>query len=108
MPGTLRYVLHVELTFAGEVIEWRGPAPYLFVRVPEAESDVIHDIAAIATYGWGCIPVRARIGKTDYKTSLFPKEGGYMVPVKVAVRTAERLQLGDEVTVQLRIDMSKA
>ncbi len=47
------------------------------------------------SYGWGCIPVTAHIGDTTWKTSLFPKEDRYLVPVKVAVRKAERLELGD-------------
>jgi hypothetical protein len=53
------------------------------------------------SYGWGCIPVAARIGATRWKTSLFPKDGGYIVPIKAAVRRAERLELGDVVEVSL-------
>lgn len=98
----------IEVSFSGEIIEWRGPAPFHFVVVPEAEADVIHDVASIATYGWGCIPVIAQIGDTEYTTSLFPKDGGYRVPIKNVVRKAEHLRLGDTVELQLRIDMSKA
>ena len=58
----------------------------------------------MVTYGWGCIPVNVRIGRTDFTTSLFPKDDLYLVPVKVAVRRAEGLELGDEVTVRLRLD----
>lgn len=98
----------IELSFAGEIIEWRGPAPFHFVRVPEDEAGLISDVKAALTYGWGCIPVTARIGRTDYTTSLFPKDGGYLVPVKDVVRKAEQLALGDGVTVRLTLDMSKA
>ena len=70
----------VDLTFDGTVIEWRGPAPYYFVPVPEPESEDIREVAAMATYGWGVIPVTVRIGDTDFETSLFPKEGGYLLP----------------------------
>ncbi|MGW4660449.1 DUF1905 domain-containing protein [Streptomyces sp. NPDC004279] len=52
----------MELVFAGPVIEWRGPSPYYFVTVPAAESADIREVAAMATYGWGVIPVEARIG----------------------------------------------
>ncbi len=41
------------------------------------------------------IPVRARIGATEWNTSLFPKDGLYVVPVKDAVRRAEGLDEGD-------------
>ena len=57
------------------------------------------------TYGWGMIPVRARIGKTTWKTSLFPKDGRYIVPLKTSVRKAERIEEGDTVTVQLEIEI---
>ena len=90
----------MELEFAGEIIHWRGPSPFHFVPVPEDESELIRDVAKLVTYGWGVIPVRARIGVTAYTTSLFPKQGGYLVPVKDAVRRAESLAVGDEVVVR--------
>jgi hypothetical protein len=49
------------------------------------------------------IPVRARIGATEWRTSLFPKDGLYVVPVKGAVRHAEGLEEGDTVTVRLTV-----
>jgi hypothetical protein len=95
----------MDLEFSGPIHEWRGPAPYHFVAVPEDEVEQISDTAAFVTYGWGMIPVRGRIGDTDFTTSLWPKDGGYVVPVKDAVRRAEGLQLGDLVTVRLTIDV---
>lgn len=93
----------MELEFSGEVVHWRGPAPHHFVAVPEPEAQRIREVARMATYGWGCIPVEGRLGGTDFTTSLFPKDGGYLVPLKVAVRRRERVELGD--TVRLRIDI---
>lgn len=97
----------MELEFEGQVIHWRGPSPFHFVPVPEDESEIIREISSMVTYGWGVIPVGARIGATRYTTSLFPRNGGYMVPVKDAVRRAEQLSIGDTVTVALVIDLSK-
>jgi hypothetical protein len=85
--------------------EWRGPAPYHFVAVPEDEAEQIQEAAAFVTYGWGMIPVRGRIGATDFTTSLWPKDGGYVVPLKDKVRKAEGLDVGDNVTVLLTIDV---
>lgn len=93
------------LDFSGEIIEWRGPAPYLFVEVPEEQSAAIEHVSSMVTYGWGCIPVRARIGRTDFSTSLFPRRGSYLVPVKVAVQRAEGVGLGDDVDVRLDLDV---
>jgi hypothetical protein len=93
----------MDLQFSGEIIHWRGPAPFHFVAVPEEPSAAIEAVASIVTYGWGAIPVTARIGRTDFTTSLFPRGERYLVPVKVAVRRAEQLALGDTVTVRLHL-----
>jgi hypothetical protein len=95
----------MELSFSAPMYEWRGPAPYHFVAVPEDEAEQIRETAAFVTYGWGMIPVRGRIGQTSFTTSLWPKDGGYVVPIKDAVRTPEHLALGDLVRVHLTIDI---
>ena len=93
----------MDLEFRGAIIYWRGPSPFHFVTVPDAERDEIEDVAARVTYGWGMVPVTARIGKTTWTTSLWPKDGTYVVPVKAAVQRAEGLELGDVVAVSLTI-----
>ncbi|WP_328752052.1 DUF1905 domain-containing protein [Streptomyces sp. NBC_00285] len=93
----------MQLSFTGRVIEWRGPAPYFFVPVPQQESADIGEVARMATYGWGVIPVEARIGGAAFTTSLFPKDGGYLLPLKQAVRTPQGLAAGDTVSVQLTV-----
>ncbi|MFC5804158.1 DUF1905 domain-containing protein [Streptomyces formicae] len=93
----------MDLVFTGRVIEWRGPSPYHFVRVPDEESADIREVAAMATYGWGAIPVRARVGEVVFHTSLFPKDGGYLLPLKDAVRRPQGLSTGNDVTVAMTI-----
>lgn len=90
-------------SFTGEVWEWRGPAPYFFITVPEERSRRLRSIARAVTYGWGMIPVRVRIGRTEWRTSLFPKDGGYVLPLKDAVRDAEGLRKGDAPAVRLTV-----
>lgn len=94
----------MELEFSGEIIHWRGPAPFYFVVTPEEVSAAIEAVSSLVTYGWGAIPVEARIGDTDFTTALFPKDEHYYVPIKVAVRRAEGVDLGDQVDVRLRLD----
>lgn len=93
--------MHIE--FTGEILFWKGPAPWFFVPVPEQQSRDIQAIASLVTYGWGVIPVHVRIGKTEFTTSLFPKDGRYLVPIKASVRKAEKLEKGDQVSVRLEI-----
>jgi hypothetical protein len=91
------------IAFAAGIVEWRGPAPYLFVPVPAQHVGEIAWAARQASYGWGCVPVEARIGATDFTSSLFPRDGTYLLPVKVAVQRAERVGLGDRVAVEMRV-----
>lgn len=91
------------IEFEGEIFFWHGPAPYLFVAVPEEPSRSIKAISASVSYGWGVIPVQAQIGQTAWKTSLFPKDGRYLVPIRLSVQAAEDLQIGDQVTIHLKV-----
>jgi hypothetical protein len=92
------------LDFGGEIVHWRGPAPFHFVMMPKPEAAELRSSAAQLSYGWGCILARGRIGGTDFTTALIPKDGTYAVPIKVAVRRAEGLELGDTVRIRLDLD----
>ena len=94
----------MDLECTGELWHWRGPSPYYFVTVPEPASRHLYEVSTVVTYGWGMIPVTVQIGKTRWKTSLWPKDGSYVVPLKTAIRAAEGLALGDIVRVRLTID----
>ena len=96
----------MDLEFSGEILSWRGPAPYYFVSVPDDKCVDLHAISKHVSYGWGVIPVEARIGQTVFETSLFPKDGGYLVPLKDVVRQAEGLDEGETVTMRLNIGSS--
>ncbi|WKZ37937.1 MAG: DUF1905 domain-containing protein [Anaerolineales bacterium] len=91
------------IKFEGKIFHWRGPAPYLFVAVPAEQSQEIKAVSGLVTYGWGVIPVHVRVGKTEWKTSLFPKDGSYLVPIRMSAQKAENLKEGDNVTIQLEI-----
>lgn len=93
------------LEFDGEIFIWRGPSPFYFVAVPEEPSGAIKAVSSLVTYGWGVIPVRVRIGETEWKTSLFPKDGRYLVPIKDLVRKAEDLYEGDTVHIRLELGL---
>jgi Domain of unknown function (DUF1905) len=94
----------VDEVFQGEVWWWRGPAPFHFVTVPEEICHHISQLAHHVTYGWGMIPCRIVIGETDWTTSLWHKDSGYIVPLKTAVRRAEGIEVGDEVNLRLLIE----
>jgi hypothetical protein len=93
----------LNLKFSGVIWYWRGPSPFHFVSIPEAESAKIKAISGGASYGWGAIPVVAKIGKSEFTTSIFPKDGLYIVPLKNAVRIPEGLELDQKITIELQI-----
>ena len=92
-----------ELSFSGEMWYWRGPSPFHFVTVPEPQRTDIADISREVTYGWGMIPVRVRTGNTEWETSLWPKDGGYIVPIKDVVRRAEEVDDGDVLDLRMSV-----
>ena len=95
----------MEIRFSGPVWEWRGPAPHHFVTVPEAEAGMLEAVSEMVTYGWGMIPVAVPMGDAEWTTSLWPKDGGYIVPLKAAARKAESVEVGDVVELRLTVDV---
>ena len=91
------------IVFEAAIIEWRGPAPFLFARVPDEDVGAIRYAAMTESYGWGVVPVVARVGNSEFATSLFPRDGSYLLPIKVAIQKAERVGLGDKVMVRMRV-----
>ena len=98
-----RQVSWLSFEFSGAIWYWKGPAPYHFLTVPEAQSSELKAIVHLVTYGWGMIPVHARIGSTSFTTSLFHKDGLYVLPIKDSVRKAEGVGEGDHVAARIEV-----
>ena len=94
----------MKIKFQGVMIEWRGPSPFYFVPVPEGPSKKINAMAAQLSYGWGVIPVLGNIGKTEFSTALIPKHDLYYLPIKNAVRLAEKLEVGCKLFVSISLE----
>jgi len=93
----------VQLSFRGPIWFWKGPAPWYFVSVPDDQAAALASVAGVVSYGWGMIPVSARIGGTQWSTAMFPKDGTYLLPIRASVRASEGLVEGDAVDVHLLI-----
>ena len=93
----------MKFSFKAEIWEWRGPAPFYFLSVPEEQADEIREAARVVSYGWGMIPIKAEIGGIAFTTSMFAKNGTYVVPVKNVVRVPLKLQVGDSVEVRFEL-----
>jgi hypothetical protein len=92
----------MDFEFQGPVIEWRGPAPFYFVRVPEEETEDIKFAARGLEY-WGQVPVTVHISGIEFGTALFPKDGRYLIPLKNAVRRPAGIEVGQVLAVGLSV-----
>ncbi len=97
------------VTFTAPIWQWRPEKPsaasWYFVTVEGQASDDIRSAAIGRTGGFGSIRITATLGETRWQTSLFPhkESGGFLLPMKATVRRAERVEVGDVVTVTLEV-----
>lgn len=97
-------------TVRGPVWLWQGsdgaPAKgsWYFLTVTGEIAQAIRAAAAKAD-AWGSVRVEATIGGTTWRTSLFPSKqaGGWLLPLKAAVRKAEKIAEGGEVEAVLAL-----
>jgi len=95
----------VQITFTNQMIEWRGPAPFYFLPVPIKESAQIKSIASSITYGWGVVYTHATIGSKTWKTTLMPKDGLYLLPIKNEIRLGLKLEMLQPIKATLEFDL---
>jgi hypothetical protein len=93
----------LKFEISGTVIEWRGPAPFYFLATPIEVTEEIETYKRELTYGWGVIPAKVTIGTTTVTTSLIPRDGSFYIPLKVAIRKPNGVELGDQVRLTLSI-----
>jgi len=99
-------VVHVgTFEFAAPLWRYPGADGWHFVSLPPEITADIADITTGIRRGFGSVRVAVTVGSTSWRTSIFPdtKTGAYLLPVKKAVRAAERLEAGDQVKTRLRI-----
>lgn len=93
----------MELEFEAVVIEWRGPAPFYYARLPPDAAAEITRVKKLVTYGWGAIPAQVAIGCVSFTTSLFPKDETYLLPLKDKVRKTIGATVGDVLSVSMQV-----
>lgn len=93
------------ITVTGSLWLWTGDSgSWHFVTVPEEQTRDIRAHGFATPRGFGSVRVEAAIGDVTWRTSLFPqKSGGYILPVKTAVRRKANVAAGDQVTVRLEL-----
>jgi hypothetical protein len=94
-------------SFEAEIIYWRGPSPFFYAPIPKDEAMEIRKLSRHFTYGWGVIPVEADIAGVVFKTSLFPKDETYLLPIKAEVRRKADITAGDLIAVEMTLQPPK-
>jgi hypothetical protein len=91
--------------FEARLWQWdaRQGDSWIFVSLPEDVSEEIRELSAGTRRGFGSLRVRARIGSTTWQTSIFPGTDAYALPLKRAVRVAQRLEVDDVATVTVEL-----
>ncbi|WP_129337391.1 DUF1905 domain-containing protein [Cellulomonas endophytica] len=97
----------MEVDFEAELYVWdaRKADTWTFVALPPEVADEIDEVAAGRSGGFGSLRVEVTVGRTVWRTSIFPDKGAatFVLPVKRAVRRAEGVEAGDRVAVTLRL-----
>jgi hypothetical protein len=100
-------MLSNQFKFKSKIWLYPGMAAWHFVNVPKSQSATIKKLFGDMKRGWGSLPVLASIGKTNWKTSIFPdsKTGTYLLALKAEVRKMESLSVGKVTNVLIEIQV---
>jgi hypothetical protein len=97
----------VAFAFDAQLWQWdaRRADTWVFVTVPADVSSEIRDMTGATTRGFGSVRVQVSLGGSRWATSIFPdaSRGSFVLPVKKAVRRAEKLDVGDLTTVTIEL-----
>jgi hypothetical protein len=81
-----------------------GKGGWHFVTITKKDADVIKQEYIWPRAGFGSIPVNVTIGKTKWKTSIFPEKGGtFVLPLKKSVREKEGISEGESPKILLEV-----
>ncbi len=104
----------LDFEFTAKLWLYQGKGAWHFITVPREQSDQIKFFTSAAVTGrkkrgWGSVRITAKIGESQWQTSIFPSksggklEGRYILPVKKDIRIREKIYAEDDVTVRLTI-----
>jgi hypothetical protein len=99
--------VNATISVTAPIWQWRPEKPsaasWYFLTIEGPAAAEIRNAAGGRKGGFGSIKVNATLGRTTWQTSLFPhkESGGFILPMKAAVRKAEGVDVGDMVTVQI-------
>ncbi len=94
-----------EFTFKAKVWLYPGKAGWHFITLPVEDAEEIGALFSSRKSGFGSLPVKVTIGKTTWKTSIFPdkQSDSYVLPLKRDIRQAENINVDDMLNITLEV-----
>jgi hypothetical protein len=91
--------------FVATVWVYPGMSAWHFVTLPVLLSGDLKSRYGKSARGWGSLPVLVTVGKTSWKTSIFPdrKAGAYLLPIKSEIRKKEDIGVKDKIAFTLKL-----
>lgn len=97
-------MISLPVKISGKLWMWTGKGAWHFVTIQKEDAEGIVEQYMWPRKGFGSIPVTVTIGKTRWKTSIFPEKGGsFLLPVKKSVRDAENIKVDDSVKITIEV-----
>ena len=95
-------------SFTAPLWQWQARRDeWFFVSVPDEMSDEIAARSEGLTGGFNSVPVEVTVGRTTWRTSIFPGgDGRYSLPMKKSVRVAEKIEPDAQVDVTIELRLS--
>ena len=92
-------------SFDAELFTWKSNPSWHFVNLPVDVSKEIQELAKDFKRGFGSVRVDILVGKTFWRTSIFPNndEKCFILPVKKQVRVKEKLEIGQKI--EFKVDL---
>ncbi len=97
----------MEYSFKGKLWKYEGHAGWCFITLPKMLSKKIRSVHNSSEEGWGRLQTCAFIGDSSWKTAIWfdTKSDAYLLPVKLAIRKKEKLEIGQSFAVKLQFEI---
>jgi hypothetical protein len=95
----------LSINFTAKVWLYNGHSAWHFISLPKTLSAKIKKLFLGLERGWGSLPVKVKLGESEWRTSIFPdtKTNSYLLPLKAGIRKKEHIKAEDKVKVSLEI-----
>jgi hypothetical protein len=93
----------IQYSFNAKSWQYTGPAAWYFISIPKNLSKEIRTALQSEEEGWGRLKATAKIGKTEWKTSIWfdTKQNAYLLPLKAEVRKKEKIEIDQPLKVSI-------